>query len=382
MKILIILLTINLYVFGSIDRMAGREVSFSLKKLEEIASQLPPQYLVDTDSIMACPDLCPNKSIVIQYNDKHQVSHLGISMFSKETKEIINKPVCNFIERLLLELTLLRDNNEILSLLDHNNVQFQKNGRRLQKSDVNSMGEILREIEEPAYFTLSKDDKDYTVGWKYGQQNQLIIQFPLNRELITGANRIESDNALFDQLLVDNPCKSTSDVKTILSSRTGLVSNDEQIFIAKGDTFMLGIINDNKYYKKTTGGYELIYDENFPKESLSNLFLGNFDDNNLKIKVKHSMYGNFNPEYEMNLNDFICFFKNDFRIFTASIQKEPGVIHSTIVFQNRQYNYIHLLTIITQKETIFKKNGVIFASFRSNIPQHNINSLFGDIVSN
>jgi hypothetical protein len=367
----------------SLDLFANRNdenIVFSLKKLEEIASQLPDKYLVDRDTIMFCPEICESKSFVIQFNAKNQVSHLGISMFSKEIKKIINEPVCTFVERFLLELTLADNNSEINSMLDHYGILLQRNGKKLEDSKINSMNAILNEIQDPVSFTLTKDDKSYTAAWEYGQQNLFAIQFPINRELIIGTNKIEADNVLFDQLQ-DNNCNNLSTLSNYMPDDTRLISIDGSLFVCKGDSFLLGAINENKYYKKTDKGYELLFDDAYPNESLSNLFFGNFENNNLKIHVTHSMYGNFNPDFEMKLNDFICFFKNDFKIYAGSYEKEPGVINSTIIFQNKLYNYINLLIISTKKENIFNRNGVLSASFRSNIPQHNINSLINDIIN-
>ena len=385
MKILFLTLAIlfnnsNDVLSNSYDSNDDKKIEYSIKKLEDIASMLPQEYLVDRDSIMSCPDICGNKSIVIQYNEKRQVSHLGISMFSKETKEIINQPVCNFVERLLLELALANDKNAVLSMLDRNKIKFQKNGRNFGIKNVDSISTILQEITEPVIFTLVKDEKSYTVAWEYGHSNMLVIDFPLNRELILGTNKIESDNILFDQLK-DNNCQATYDTKKTMTEGT-LTSSDGTVFICKGDTFMFGRLNGDTYYKKGDNGYELIYDENFPKESLSNLFFGNFENKDIKIHVTHSMYGNFSPQYEMKLEDFICYFKNDFNIYTASYQREQNEVRSIIVFHNKQYNYIHLLVVKTPKGDIFNKNGVITASFRSNIPQHNIKSLLGELVGN
>jgi hypothetical protein len=387
MKILFLTLAIlfnnsNDEQLHSPDSNDDRKVEFSIKKLEDIASMLPQEYLVERDTIMLCPDICGNKSIVIQYNEKHQVAHLGISMFSKETKEIINQPVCNFVERLLLELTLAGDKNAVLSMLDRNKITFQKNGRNFGAGNVDSISTILQEIVEPATFTLKKDDKSYTVAWEYGinHNNMLVIDFPLNRELILGTNKIESDNILYDQLK-ENNCMATADIKKAMTDGS-LTSSDGTVFICKGDTFMFGRLNGDTYYKKGNNGYELIYDENFPKESLSNLFFGNFENKNLRINVTHSMYGNFSPQYEMKLEDFICFFKNDFNIYTASYQREQNEVRSIVIFHNKQYNYIHLLVVNTPKGDIFSTKGVISASFRSNIPQHNIRSLIGDLVRN
>ena len=379
MRIFFILLTINVFVFDSFANRNEGDITFALKKLEEIASQLPEKYLVDRDTIMLCPEICENKSFVIQYNEKKQVSHLGISMFSKEIKEIINEQLCNFVERFLLELVLAANEKEVLSMLDHYSIELLKNGRKFGEGNVKSMKALLSEIKDPVRFALSKDDKSYSFLWEYGLQDMLAIQVPLNRELITGTNKIEADNVLFDQLKVTN-CTNLSANTVYTFDDADLSSTDGKVFVRNGDTFMLGFINENTYYKKTAKGYELIFDENYPNESLSNLFLRNIESNQLKIHITHSMYGNYNPEYEMKLNDFICFFKNDFKVYTASFQKEPGVINLTVIFQNKQYNYIHLLIISTKKETVFNGNGVLTASFRSNIPQHNINSLIKDMI--
>ena len=380
MKLFFILLVIFLNVFGLFANRNDGDITFSLKKLEDIASQLPEKYLIDRDTIMMCPDICENKSLVIQYNEKQQVSHLGISMFSKEIKEILNEHVCNFVERFLLELTLAADHNAITALLDHYGVLLQRNGIKFGERNVNSIPAILNEIEDPVSFTLSKDDKSYTASWEYGLQNLFAIQFPLNRELITGTNKLEADNDLYDQL-IDNNCNNPSSHTNYMLNDAELISNDGTVFICKGDSFMLGLINENTYYKKAAAGYELIFDENYPQESLSNLFMGNVDNNDLKIQITHSMYGNYNPEFEMRLNDFICFFKQDFKVYTATYQKEPGVINATVIFQNKVYDYIHLLIISAKQETIFNKNGVLAASFRSNIPQHNISSIVRDIMN-
>ena len=380
MKLFFLLLAIHLYNFDLRANQHDGDIAFSTKKLEEVASLLSEKYLIGRDTMMICPEICENKSVVIQYNEKNQVSHLGISMFSREIKDLLNEPVCNFVERLLLELSLAQGKDEIVAELDHYGISMQRNGIKFGDRNVNSIQAILNEIEDPVHFTISKDDNSYTVAWEYGSQNLFVIQFPLSRELITGANKLEADNVLFDQLKANN-CTHPAIRPHMISDAAELISNDGTVFVRAGDSFMLGMINENTYYKKAADGYELIFDENFPKESLSNLFHGDFENNALKIQVTHAMYGNYNPEFEMRLNDFICFFKQDFKVYTASYQKAPGVINATVIFQNKTYDYIHLLIISTKQENIFSANGILTASFRSNIPQHNINSIVRDIMN-
>ena len=376
MRLTLVILTIGIFLSAN-----AQEVEFSLKKIEDISSQLPAEYFTGNDTLIPCPDICANKSIVILHNEKGQISHVGISMFSREMKEIINLAVCDFIERFLLELALEKDEKSIISMLDHYRISLRRNGLAFGEGFMKSISEILRNIEEPAMFTLNKKGVDlYAAVWEYGVDNILVLEFPSNRELILGTNKKESDDILHVQLK-DNYCNDASVTDLILPGNSNLVLSDNpSVFISKGDTFMLKMINEDTYYKKTNKGYELIFDRAFPKESLSNLFYGFFANNSLKLHVKHSIYGNFTPEFEMKFADFICYFKNDFKVYTASFLKGEGEVHSTIVFQNIHYNYIHLLTIKTTEDSIFNKNSVIAASFHSNIPQHNISNLVGDMI--
>jgi len=378
----ILFLTISIYLFY-ICPLYTQSQKFSMKKIEDLASQLPPDYLVDNDTIMPCQDICKNKSIVILHNEKRQISHLGISLFSKETKEIINPSVCDFIERLLLELALEENYNSLLSMLDRNKILIQRNGVTFGKENVTSISEILNDIKEPVVFTLNKKDLDsYTAVWEYGNDNMLVINFPSNRELILGINKKESDDLLHDQLK-ENSCNDTNEKNIFMKSEVLPASSyNSSIYICTGDTFMLKAINEDTYYKKSGNGYELIFDKDYPKESLSNLFHWHYANKGLKIHAKHSMYGNFSPDFEMKFADFICFFKNDFKIFTASRLQESGELNSTIIFQNKQFNYIHILIIKTTKESVFSEKGVITASFHSNIPQHNIKNLLRDWTKN
>lgn len=82
--------------------MSGNEkddIQFVSRKLKQIADQLPEGSLSSVDTIMEIPMIIEGKSIVMQYNDKGQVCHLGVSLFSEATKQILDVGLCNFLER-------------------------------------------------------------------------------------------------------------------------------------------------------------------------------------------------------------------------------------------------------------------------------------------
>jgi len=369
----IFLLGIGLFVVGYLN---AQETKFSTKKMEDIASHIPQKYFTNQDTIVLCPEICQSKSLVIQYNNKYQISHIGLSMFSKETKEIINEPVCDFIERLLLELVIAKDKNSIMEILNISKITLQQNGIDFGTKYGKSIGVILREIKEPTLFTLGKTPTLYAAVWKYGDNETLLLRFPANRELIYGTDKKESDGILYDELK-DNQCSDSIGPAMSDTDYLTIDKKDDNLYINRGDTFMLSDINSDTYYKKTNKGYEFVYDTKYPEESLSNLIEGYSNNKNLRLHIKHRMYGNFSPEYEMKLTDFLCFFKNDFNIYTASYRKEDGVLKSTVIFQNKQMNFIHLLLISTPESSIFDNNGIMTADFYSNIPQQSIKNIIG-----
>lgn len=84
--------------------MSGNErddIQFVSRKLKQIAEQLPEGTLSSVDTIMEIPVIIEGKSIVMQHNDKGQVCHLGVSLFSEATKQILDVGLCNFLESII-----------------------------------------------------------------------------------------------------------------------------------------------------------------------------------------------------------------------------------------------------------------------------------------
>jgi hypothetical protein len=156
---------------------------------------------------------------------------------------------------------------------------------------------------------------------------------------------------------------------------------DKNIFTKKGMEFMLAAINSNTYYQKAQNGFTLLFSKDFPAESFTNLVLENMGVMNHKLHVTHRMYGNFSPEFDISLNEFLCYFQEDFTIFTAAFpdSKNSRQLKLTAILRNKEYNYIHLLLITAPIDNIFSQNGLLTAEFYSNFPQQNIRNLIGDI---
>ncbi len=361
--------------------LSAQKITPATHEIGDLLRILPTECLVDRDTILPCPQVSFGKLLVMKYNESHQLAHLGISLFSPSTKEMINLPVCNFLERLLLEIAITKDRNSIKEKLKRNQIRLQWNEADFGTRNFTSIKPLLVELEDPAQFVLNWDSVGYTAIWRYGNtQNVFTITFPASRELVLGTNKKESDELLSKQLQHSKGIKYTPETD-VVSPQNLYRTSDPALFIKKGNTFMYPIVNSNIYYKETGKGYTQIYETSYPFESLSNCFLGNRTDYLLKLHINHRMYGNFSPEFEMGLADFVHFFRKEFDIYTAFDKTDTDPVKLTVILQNKQLNYIHMLLIQAPKAFLFQQGGVLSANFYSNIPQHYVKSLFGEFIN-
>ncbi len=357
----------------------GQTSPFAFRKLEEIAAYLPQDKLGAKDTIIRIPEISKHKSVAILHNDKQQIDHLGISLFSNETKLIINKPVCDFIERLMLELVVVKDKDHARRIAEKSKISLRFNGTDLFNHPQKDIGMVLDNMNEPARFTLIKVGIAYDAIWEFDTTSMLHLQFPANRELIWGYNKKESDGILYDQLMQNTQADTTYSKKPVTAS--DLEPHNGDILVYKGTTYAIQAINSDTYYTKNDSVFELVCDPSYPEETLSNYILEHCPNPHIKFRIQHRMYGNFSPAYEMSINRFMDFFRREFNVFTASQQGGDGRIRTTVVFQNKQFEYTHILFIDTPIDSLFDATGTIHADFYSNIPQDNIKNLYAEIFN-
>ena len=348
--------------------------TFSSRKLSEIGELFPKKCLPANDSIFACPQITKGKSFVIRYNQKNEIEHLGVSLFSPETKEMINAPVCNFIERIMLELLLQKLPADIQSKLREYKISLQRNGVEYGKNYFTSLSRLLDDIQYPTRFSIHKDSA-YTAVWEFGNNELFSMSFPASRELIFGMDKKESDKNIGESFASDDDCTFTSVSDNVSASELSRLEGTD-LYVRKGNVFLIDPINSDTYYQRSDGIYQLVFDADYPAHSLANLFIRKQFGNNLSLKITHRMYGSFTPEFTIPLNKFLCLFDAGFSTYCVLHRAEPGKIRVSVVLHNRDFNYIHLLRIQTTVEQLFTKGGILTADFYTNIPQHNLKSLF------
>ena len=362
--------------------------TYSSVRLEALGSEIPEACLPKSDSIFSCPQLVRNKSLIVTYNDAREISHLGISLFSSETKMLLNLPVCDFIERMMLELVLEPSNDNILHKLDRLKMTLSKNGLTFGKSTFTSISQVLDELQLPAKFSLMKEDEKFAAVWEYNQQDQFIFAFPASHELIFGTDKKESDELLNKSLFGSGMLCNDSNAPGIgvtVTEASLAYNRDKDFYTQKGAEFILPSVNSNMYYQKKGNKFELLFTKDLPMESFTNLVMRNMGEMNHKLHVTHRMYGNFSPDFNISLQEFLCYFKEEYNFFAGATfpdAKDPSKIKLTAILRNKEYSYLHLLIISAPVDNLFSQGGLLTAEFYSNIPQNNIRNLLGNTTNN
>lgn len=148
--------------------MSGKErddIQFVSRKLKQIAEQLPEGTLSSVDTIMEIPVIIEGKSIVMQHNDKGQVCHLGVSLFSEATKQILDVGLCNFLERFFLELLLQKDAVSIDRKLQEYHVVMYVDGQKVVVKNAKSFQRVLEKMNMPVNFSMRQKGKEAEAVW-------------------------------------------------------------------------------------------------------------------------------------------------------------------------------------------------------------------------
>lgn len=362
---------IILILLSSASIMKEEHRAFASRRLEDMAKRLPLRDIPSVDTIMEVPEFIKGKAIVFNSNN-NKVVHMGLSMFSRETKEMIGTDICNFLERYFLELLLLRDKTSIIRKLTEDHIELLLNGQEFGAENFSSLQEVMQNICMPVNFSLFHKDQHAEAVWMSVGMH-LQMKFPLYRELIDGMDKKESDEGVYNLLRVA-VCDSIYDADDDVSYEN-LVHKTGNVYVYKGETFMIKSLTSDRYYMEENGKYHLIFTPMYPEYSMNNLFLSYQNGAGKTLQITHRQYGYFTPEFTIPLNNFLACFKNDFLVACHTGYNKQNELETIVVFKHKILNYIHLLRVHVNKEKLFINSPVLKADFYSNIPQHYISSL-------
>ena len=368
---------VTFFIIPTVSKAQG----FETKKIEYVYGLLKNKCeLPKENGLFYCDKL--NQQLRVEYNKENKICHLGISLFSEVFFNHLGESICNFHERLFLELYLLSDveiNNYCKEHKLYLSVMELTGNKVLAKKDL---GQVINLIKENnTKYILVKDSLYCSSTWQNGNK-KVELFFPSTFSLVSGMDKKEADD-LFEKELNNQPSIKYVP-EALFVEKQDLYDAGKGVFIKYGKTMFIKEMTSNLYFLYREGeGYSILHDRQYPVESISNMIIHPDKNlNNLAINIKHKAYGSEIKEYNVGLFDFLMFLYRDYNTYVGIEKATKDELSFTVIFQNKYYNCHHLLYVKTSPATIFDSGGHLFGTLYTYIPNHNIKNLYKEYIKN
>lgn len=331
-------------------------------------------------TVLHCADLIKGDTVpvIISKDENGVIDHIGYC-FLPDSIRSTDVAVIQFVEREILTIlsaknviTALRPDyeNGLLILLDSVPIDpmLLLDKKKLSSLLWNCGGTIINRI-----------GNDYDVSILCSDGQRLTFSFPADCKLISGMDKREQEIKLAFQLknhvakAIDSLILSPDiEYLQLLQDST----YQECIYIEKGNEFNIPQINNDLFYIEDDSIYSLVSDTSMVSWSFSNAMLAP-SEKHYTIDVKHRMYGFMIQEYTIDSRDFNDYFSHSYERYFGIETLEPGNLSGTMILYNRDEEYIHLAYVTTTLNDLIN-GGKMIMELYSNIPQHNIKTLFGE----
>ncbi|GHT72445.1 hypothetical protein AGMMS50262_01140 [Bacteroidia bacterium] len=370
----------------SVPIFSNAQQEFYSQQLQNLYYSLPDECRgvacnvpAKTDTLVLCLNVVQGDTVplIFRWDDNGVLEHAGYRFLSDGTD--FNSAIVQFVERELLAALLSSNVNQTLITYRENGLSVLLNDNSVKQSFWQNKPRLLNLLKSCTGIVINQDGLRYDVTLLCADGQKLSFQFKADSELITGMDKKERDFRLAFQL--KNHCATKKgSVATPDYSYFRLLR--DSIYVDKGSEFIIPQINNDLFYIREDSIYTLARDTSFVAESFSNTMLVP-DAHNCIIKIMHRMYGNAVKKYTVDSRDFYDYFARDceryFGVETigyAEAGRAQSLLTGTLILRDRNASSIHLAYITVSLDNLLN-GGTMEMQLYSNIPFHNLQSLFG-----
>lgn len=355
---LLVILTSLIFCWSS---LRADELQFSTELLHQTIETLKLSQL----------DTLPEGISLIPYRDQYQlrverkagrITHVGRQMFSDLFYTSTRPPVCDYLEFAWLDHTFNISDNPFI----YQDLKFEE-------GDWNMVNEVTPETpcsidtEQGAYFE---------VVWTLPEQRRVKVHLPIRYDRIQLMTRRELEQEFIHELKnYISPAATTNEVNASMLKRT----EDTNIFVLQGDSYILPAINHNTYYHTSDNGLlELICDEQHPAETMANIVNGQSSSlPPCSLNLVFKLYAYQTETLRISLDDLLSYcVSKGCRSYWAIESIEGDRVSGTIYISNPTLGYNHVLHLTTDFSRIIQYEGKAEAEINLFIPTNNIINIF------
>ena len=350
---------------------------FYSQLLQNLYYSLPETCMIDTyaaDTVVLCHNIVPDNTVPLAYcfDENKVLEHIGYRFLQNGDTVMFNNAIVRFVERELLSLLMTKDMNQTLISHRENSLSILLNDKPIRQSVLQNKRALLNLLKNNQGIAIDFiEGKKYEVSLFFDKQQKLSFRFPAESELITGMDKKERDIRLAVQL--KNHCIVKGSI--ITPDYNYLQQLRDTIYVDKGNSFMIPQINNDLFFVKADSVYNLAFDKSLIAESFANALLVSAKEN-YEINITHKMYGKVVEKYTVNSDSFDDYFFHDYDRYFGIESLEKEKLTGTMILNDRHTSCIHLAFVSISLDDLLN-GGTMEMQLYSNIPQHNIKTLFG-----
>jgi len=361
---------------------ANSQPLFYSQSLQKLYYSLPQSCRLEnpvSDTVVFCNGILQGLTVPVAYSvDSYgMLAHVGYRFLpdSIET-QFFNLAVVRFLEREALALLAADNLDQKLTNNRENGLTLLHNGntpRREFYRNRNGLPDLLQRVSG---MDIRYDERrSYNVDLSCGQGQSLTFIFKADAELMSDMDKKERDEQLMAQLMVHRS-KSVSVPQHIPAcDNASMQIFSDSLYICQGRSYIIPQMNNSLYYLKTNSTtFELVFNKNWFSESLSNVLLASVG-SDYNVRIVHRQYGGVVQRYEMKISDFNDYFTVDYDRYFGIETPDRDVLKGTLILVDRNVGNIHLAFVSINIWNLLN-GGVMEMQLDTNIPQHNVETLF------
>ena len=358
-----------LLFMGSESAMA-QQAQYASTCLQQVAQALKVNYGVDCKRSEVIR-LGMNQ-VVVESDRFGEVYHIGFRLFARDLMEHSPSPVYRFAERYLLQLYLLKSQEELTVKLKEDKVylRFYTQQGAMREKLQQALASLQRELP----FIITTDNSHYTLLWRQEGKSLFMMRFPIQYELLWGMNKIECENKLQQRVHAIRPNTAES---YALPDEEMLEKQQNGCLRAVGEWYEIEEVNTDTYYQRTEKGLMPVMDRAYPLESTHNLFTI-LQGANLQVDITQRRYGGQKTNFEVSLRQLLAFSEAEgCEAYVGIEQMDQKQVMGCLILINRSmgYNHVGYFTLPLKALTAGSREALTLELF-SYVPTHNLQNMY------
>ena len=372
-----------LMLFLSVSGIFSQPVFYS-QSLQNLYYSLPPSCRLENpvaDTVFMCSDILQGVTIPVAFNvDRFGIlAHIGYRFLPDSTdKNFLHNAVIRFLERETLSLLIADNLDQKLANNRENGFTLLHNGstpRRDFYRNRNGFPDLLQRVES---IDIRYEDRiKYQVTMNCGQGQTLKFIFEADAELLSSMDKKERDEQLAAQLKHHQAKTGDILLHIPLCDNVSIRVYHDSAYVCPGREYMIPQMNNNLYYLKTDSTFALAFGKNWITETLANVLL-TYSGHDYTMQITHRQYGGVIYRYEVTSHNFFDFFSGDYERYFGIELVDRDKLNGTLMFADRNTGSVHIAFVSVSSWNLLN-DGVMEIQLDTNIPQHNVETLFGKV---